>query len=155
MQHRDTIQRIASAYDLPWALVEAIVMTESSGHADAYRYEPHYQYLVGSDLSVTEQVGQQISWGLMQVMGAVAREVGFRGWFPALCVPETGLLYGCKHIKRFYDRYKNWQDAISSYNQGSPRKNADGRYLNQSYVDTVLRYWDSIDTAIPLKESEA
>lgn len=151
----DLIKRVAAAHDLPWALVQAVVMTESSGNTWAYRYEPHYRYLVGSDLAVTEQVGQQTSWGLMQVMGAVARELGFTGWFPALCAPETGLLYGCKHLRRAYDRYQHWQNAISTYNQGSPRKTYDGQYANQPYVDVVLRYWDALDNSVPLKESEA
>lgn len=147
------IRAAAAKYSLPWALVKAIVHTESSGNPWAYRYEPHYKYLVGSNLRVTEQVGQQTSWGLMQVMGAVAREHGFTGWFPELCQPALGLEYGCRHLKRYADQYGHWHDVIASYNAGSPRKVGE-QYVNQSYVDKVLRAWDQYDQSPPIKETE-
>jgi soluble lytic murein transglycosylase-like protein len=148
------IQQVAEAHGLPWQGVKAIVYVESSFNPWAYRYEPHYQYLVGTNLRVTEQVGQQTSWGLMQVMGAVAREYGFTGWFPELCQPEVGLEYGCKHFKRYADRYGNWIEAIAAYNAGSPRKAGD-QYVNQSYVDKVLRAWNQYDPMVSIKETEA
>ncbi|HEY6442754.1 MAG TPA: hypothetical protein VIY66_05375, partial [Candidatus Acidoferrales bacterium] len=44
----------------------------------------------------TEEIARSISWGLMQVMGQVAREHGFTGKFlSALCNPSLGLDIGC------------------------------------------------------------
>jgi hypothetical protein len=64
--------------------------------------------------------GQQSSWGLMQVMGAVAREFGFRGlYLSALCDPATNVTVGgavlAGHVK--------WSDgdvakALGAYNAG-------------------------------------
>jgi soluble lytic murein transglycosylase-like protein len=41
-----------------------------------------------------------MSFGLMQVMGEVARERGFKGKFlSALCDPEIGVPIGCEYLK--------------------------------------------------------
>ena len=82
---------------LPWELVYAICQVESSLNPTATRHEPHYRWLVGDNetMSPTERQGQMTSWGLMQVMGAVARELGHIGPFEDLLHPPTGLFYGC------------------------------------------------------------
>lgn len=151
------IKSLAPQYKLPWELVAAIVWTESNCNTWAYRYEPQYKYLLGSEetLTATERAGQMISWGLMQVMGGVAREHGFKGWFPMLCEPTVGLTYGCLHLAKFKTRYpSSWSDVIASYNAGRPVFR-DGAYMNQGYVDKVLARWESFDLPIPLKETEA
>ena len=129
--------------ELPIACVKAVCLVESSLNQWAYRYEPQYKYVVGAaeSLSATERTGQMISWGLMQVMGGVARERGWTGPLPQLCDPVVGLKFGMLHLRKFYAKYQNWPDALASYNAGSPRKGADGKYFNQSYVDKVLRAW--------------
>ncbi len=86
----------------------------------------------------TESTLQRFSWGLMQVMGSVAREYGMLGPLIKLTIPDVGLLYGCKHFKNFVKRYGNIPDAVSSYNQGSPIKSVKG-YKNQEYVDKVMK----------------
>lgn len=147
------IQACAAEYRLPWELVKAICQVESSMNPWAIRHEPGYRWLVGDSHEETEHMGQKTSWGLMQVMGAVAREYGFTGHFPRLCVPIVGLEYGCKHLAKFHDRYKTWPEAIVSYNAGRPVK-IDGRYRNQEYLDKVLREWAALESPIPLKETE-
>jgi len=142
--------------ELPLACVKAVCFAESSFNEWAYRYEPRYKWLVGADenLTPTERTGQMISWGLMQVMGGVAREHGYTGDLPKLCAPMVGLQYGMLHLRKFFAKYQNWPDALASYNAGSPRKGTDGKYLNQTYVDKVLRYWATFEKQIPLKETE-
>lgn len=135
----------AKQHGLPWHLVHAVCQVESSFNPWAYRYEGHYRWLVGEPLSATEQVAQRMSWGLMQVMGAVAREYGMTGPLTTLLDPVTGLQYGCRHLARFFDRHRNWPDAISAYNRGAPRKYDDGRYLNQGYVDAVTLAWHALE----------
>jgi soluble lytic murein transglycosylase-like protein len=88
----------AAAHSLDAALVCAVVEQESSWNARAMRYEPFFRtrYVARLGLSPTEEIARSISWGLMQVMGQVAREHGFDGRFlTALCDPETGLDIGC------------------------------------------------------------
>ena len=83
-------------------LVKAVVEQESSWNPEAYRYEPAFfeHYIVPLNLKdATEANGRAISWGLMQVLGEVAREVGYSGEFlTSLLTPEIGLEYGCRHL---------------------------------------------------------
>lgn len=138
---------------LPIECVMAVCMVESSLNPWAYRYEPSYKWLVGQDLSASERCGQMISWGLMQVMGGVAREHGFTGPYPALCDPMTSLRYGMLHLRKFWAKYQNWPDTLASYNAGRPVR-IDGKYQNQAYIDKVLKWWNQYETHVPLKESE-
>jgi Transglycosylase SLT domain len=80
------------------ALVCAIVEQESAWDAHAIRYEPAFRtrYVAPLALPPTEEIARSMSWGLMQVMGQVAREHGFAGKFlSALCEPAAGLDIGC------------------------------------------------------------
>ncbi|HUJ33269.1 MAG TPA: lytic transglycosylase domain-containing protein [Candidatus Acidoferrum sp.] len=89
---------VAGRRDLDAALVCAIVEQESSWDPLAIRYEPAFRtrYISALGLPPTEEVARSISWGLMQVMGQVAREHGFEGKFlSALCDPQIGLQIGC------------------------------------------------------------
>jgi soluble lytic murein transglycosylase-like protein len=88
----------AAAHELDPALVCAVVEQESAWDAHAIRYEPAFRsrYVAPLGLPPTEEVARSISWGLMQVMGQVAREHGFSGKFlSALCDPAVGLDIGC------------------------------------------------------------
>src|SRR5277367_2995490 len=89
---------IAYEHGLDPALVCAVVEQESAWDAHAIRYEPGFRarYVAPLGLPPTEEVARSISWGLMQVMGQVAREHGFSGKFlSALCDPAAGLDIGC------------------------------------------------------------
>ncbi|OCL26320.1 hypothetical protein U472_09940 [Orenia metallireducens] len=150
MNLRDIIEKKAKKHGIPTKLIAAIIKIESNGNTYATRYEPNYRWLYKVEEFAnhsmasfdTEENGQKTSWGLMQVMGAVARERGFKGdFFTELCDPLLGIEYGCKHLKHYYNRYGNWEDAVASYNAGSPRKDDNGAYVNQAYVDKVFGYW--------------
>src|ERR1700719_1325279 len=80
------------------ALVCAIVEQESAWDPHAIRYEPAFRtrYVAPLGLPPTEEVARSISWGLMQVMGQVARQHGFATKsLAALCEPAAGLAIGC------------------------------------------------------------
>lgn len=126
-------------------LVQAISSTESHHNPWAVRYEPFYKYLYFArehadrlGVSVdTEITMQKCSWGLMQIMGGVARELGYGGPMPQLCDPSLSLKYGIMHLKSKLVKYGIESDAVSAYNQGSPRKTPGMMYQNQGYVDKV------------------
>jgi soluble lytic murein transglycosylase-like protein len=93
-----TARATAARHNLDTSLVCAVCEQESSWNPWATRYEAAFRirYVAPLRLPVTEEVTRSISWGLMQVMGQVAREAGFRGEFlPELCDPATGLEWGC------------------------------------------------------------
>jgi hypothetical protein len=93
------LARAAAAYhELDPALVCAIIEQESAWNTYAIRYEPGFRtrYVAPLHLPSTEEIARSISWGLMQVMGQVAREHGFDGKFlSSLCDPALGLDLGC------------------------------------------------------------
>jgi len=164
---KDEIVQISTDLGVSPQLVLAIAQVESNLNLFAYRFEPLYRYvwnckkdkpfrklsrveavcvrhpegfssLYGSKDS--EWVFQKTSWGAMQVMGAVARENGYRGELSKLCSME-GVRYGIIHLRNYLRRY-SLDDAISSYNAGSPRKVA-GKYANQNYVNKVKTIMES------------
>lgn len=142
------IRQAAFNHGLPSALVEAIVEVESGGEIYAARYEPGYRWTVpkakrpANCTQTTEDIMQCTSIGPMQVMGAVARELGHAGWLGMLHSWDQGLDYGCAHLSRLKARYfgrYGWPGVVAAYNSGSPRKSEKtGLWVNQQYVDKIL-----------------
>ena len=143
--HKDLIVVMSNKHLLNPNLVSAIVETESSFNTDAIRYEPKYPYLLAPDVYAvknkitvqTEAELQKFSWGLMQVMGAVAREHGYDGYLHRLCRPELGLEYGCLHFAKYLRKYNDIKKAISAYN-GGPGAIKGDRFKNEKYVNKVM-----------------
>src|ERR1700734_4345113 len=76
-----------------------MIEQESAWDPHAMRYEPGFRlrYVAPLRLPPSEEIARLISWGLMQVMGQVAREHEFSGKFlSALCDPATGIDVGCR-----------------------------------------------------------
>jgi len=103
-------RRAAIAQSLDPALVCAVVEQESAWNPWAMRYEPLFfaKYVAilytNNKVSSSEAYARGFSWGLMQVMGQVARESGFDALFlSALCDPEQGLAIGCKVLRKKFD----------------------------------------------------
>lgn len=139
------IKAVSQKYGLDPDLVWSIVKTESSANTWAVRFEPNYKWLwypreTAEKYQITYDtmvILQKCSFGPMQVMGALAYELGFDGLPHMLCQPEIGIEFGCKNLKRLFTKYDNESDVIAAYNAGSPRKTAGGMYQNQQYIDKV------------------
>ncbi|WP_421793441.1 transglycosylase SLT domain-containing protein [Hydrocarboniphaga effusa] len=156
----------ADRWSIPRELVLAICKTESSFDPFAMRFEPDYRYLFDTrakkpyrvraedmstdrapadfqapaGLAVTahsEWIAQQTSFGLMQTMGAVAREYGFEGYLTALCDPYFSCDIGCRLladlVRRNFAKY-GWPGVLSAYNTGTATSK-DGK----AYSDKVFR----------------
>lgn len=145
-------------------LLAGLVQQESGGCATAVRYEPDFIYLWDvvrampfrvvrpsphaapeEFPTLTGGVHRQLEWtlqkcsiGAAQVMGAVAREMGYAGYYLTdLCEPNLGIEYGAKKLASLLWRYEE-NEALSAYNAGTPTS------VNvESYVTKVLRYRDS------------
>ena len=99
-------RRIAASNALDPALVCAVIEQESSWNPCAMRYEPAFfgRYVAplytNNKINATEAWARGFSWGLMQVMGQVAREHGFLAaehpFLSELCDPEQGIAVGCR-----------------------------------------------------------
>lgn len=137
------IEEGASKHGLEPDWVAACIMTETNGNMFAVRYEPAFKYLYTPriyaeklNLSVeTEETCQKMSWGYMQVMGAVCRELGFQGHIPQVLDPSINIDLGCKKIQNLMNKYGDIFQAIAAYNAGSVRKTAGGFFVNQKHVD--------------------
>jgi soluble lytic murein transglycosylase-like protein len=114
---------IAIRHELDPALVCAVVEQESAWDPHAIRYEPAFRarYISPLGLAPTEEIARSISWGLMQVMGQVARELGFAGNFlSALCDPGIGLDTGCTALAAKLSRADgNVSRALTLWNGGA------------------------------------
>lgn len=142
------LNQVAEKYGLDPNLVLAIISHETNGKTFKTRYEPKWTYLYQPEVfahglfitAATEIIHQSMSWGLMQIMGSVARCYGFEDDLPRLTDPNLGIEYGCQHLKKKLDIHNgNEMDAIASYNAGTAVKLPSGQYSNQDYVDSVVK----------------
>ena len=120
-------RRIAFAHNLDPALVCAVIEQESAWDPWAVRYEPGFLsryvaplYTAGK-LSATEAYTRSMSWGLMQVMGQVAREAGFEETSLAeLCDPFIGVDWGCRLLSARVAKAKgDIATALLAWNGGA------------------------------------
>lgn len=154
----NSINIAAKRHDVDRFLLASIISVESSGNTTAVRFEPEFKWLLtpekyARELKITkktEEIMQKTSWGLGQVMGSVARELGHEGDLAELCNPEMGAHYTAKKIRSLMDKYEGIEDVVSSYNQGSPRSNPLGKYNNQGYVNKVMNKYNSLMDALDI-----
>lgn len=116
----DMAKAAATANGLDPSLICAIIEQESGWNTWAIRFEPaFYSKYVPRNLNPTEATSRAFSWGLMQIMGEVAREEGFSGFLPSLCDPTIGLAAGIKHFKtRMALAHGNVSGALQFWNGG-------------------------------------
>lgn len=141
-------QELAGFTKVDPKLLYAIARVESSLDPNTARYEPGWKYHLDTAIWArklgitrdTEKVLQSISWGLMQVMGTVAREHGFDRHLTELTNPTYNVTIAIRKIEQLQDKYDSREEVISAYNQGWPRKNEDGNFVNYRYVNTVMGF---------------
>ena len=93
--YEDLIQEAAGTFDLDPALIRAVMQTESS-------FNP----------TVVSRVGAR---GLMQLMPALAEEMGVRDSFD----PRENIMGGARYLRELLDRFRgNVRLALASYNAG-------------------------------------
>jgi soluble lytic murein transglycosylase-like protein len=123
----DLARHIAAEHSLDPQLVCAVVEQESAWNPWAVRYESGFLsryvaplYTAGK-LSATEAYTRAMSWGLMQVMGQVAREFGFKGTsLSELCDPPAGIEFGCRILSARLARAKgDVPAALLAWNGGA------------------------------------
>ena len=116
-------RQTSEAYGLDFALVAAVVEQESSWNPWALRFEPAFyeRYMKGiTTISDTERHSRAFSWGLMQTMGQVCREFGFKGEFLSmLSDPTAGLDIGCRILKsKLASHPSSVESGLLSWNGG-------------------------------------
>ncbi len=119
------------------ALVKAVIRQESNFIPTAYRFEPHLR---------------EASYGLMQTLESTARLLGFTGDPIRLFNPSLSIKYGTEYLRDLMAKFGgNIKDTLSGYNGGPGSVRRGGPYHNQSYVDSVYKYYQYYKTQDILK----
>jgi soluble lytic murein transglycosylase-like protein len=133
-KYDNLIKAIAQEEGVNPALVKGIIGAESAFKAGAILWEPSHS-------RIRQEGDTDASRGLMQVTEGAAKTVGYAGsqTFDLLMLPQVGVRYGIKVLKRFLDNpYANFYkgppqpgqvplhqprvtDAVAAYNMGYPR----------------------------------
>lgn len=140
-------------------LLGGLICQESGGDTWSTRPEPYFRWVLGRKVEqlpplrrllpqwrTPEQDAymQRISFGLCQVMGAVARELGLSGYLTRLCDPYVGIFYGAKHLARQLKRCNgDIRQALLRYNGGG----------NREYPDKVLVWADRLKSCAARMET--
>jgi len=146
------IEAAAKEHGLSWKLLAAIANQESAGQPYAVRYEPKWKYFYNPGFYAkknavtveTERTCQMMSWSYCQIMGAVARELGYEGPMPRLCDATLNFKFAALKLVSIMKKFPAMDSAISAYNAGTPQKGSDGKFLNQHYVSNVIGFIDQI-----------
>jgi soluble lytic murein transglycosylase-like protein len=141
------LRRICSEKSLDQALLEAIIEAESAWNPNAMRFELSFPYIENPKLYArrnkitpkTEHYLQKFSWGLCQIMGCTARGLGYMGPLVQLIDPEINLQMMAKYVLDRCMKYPFVDKQIAAYNAGSVQLTETGQFINQNYVDKVLK----------------
>lgn len=142
-EHRyDYLVRSAGfTHGVPQPLIKAVIGAESGYDPKAFRAEPAIF---------------DASRGLMQLLEKTSRSLGFRGDVNMLFDPSVNIDLGSQLLTENYKHARAgkpeapagelWEIALSAYNAGWSRerpndakRDRDGSFVNQPYVDKVLR----------------
>jgi soluble lytic murein transglycosylase-like protein len=128
-----SVTQCALKFGLRPELVAAVCEQESDWNTWAIRFEPAFEtrYIKPAlpSAPTTREITKAMSFGLMQIMGEVAIELGWNGKFlTELCDPATGVLYGCKKLQKCFLAHRDDSPSLLAYNGGG----------NFSYPDQVL-----------------
>jgi hypothetical protein len=105
------------------------------------------------NISVATEISMQFtSWGLGQVMGYTARDMGYQGYLTELLIPAEGLYWSAQvlasktYLPTGKKRYESIKSVIASYNRGSVKMKDDNQFefVNQVYVDKVWGYYEQL-----------
>jgi soluble lytic murein transglycosylase-like protein len=141
---RDIVQS-AREHGVDANLLEALVVTESSGRADAFRFEPkYYDRYLKNNPEYAGEIPRRVasSYGLVQIMLPTARALGFKQQPEYLFVPTVNLYFGAKELARLI----TWAGgdipkALEGYNGGT---GSVGSLQTQRYAAKVIKKWDEI-----------
>jgi soluble lytic murein transglycosylase-like protein len=119
--YRDAIAIAANKYELDPQLVEAVVLQESAGKADAFRQEPAFwSRYCARDPRFADEEPRRIasSYGLMQVMYTTALDHGYAGAPEGLFDIPTNLDIGCRILAKLKRRFTTPDLYLAAYNGG-------------------------------------
>lgn len=128
-EYRDLVRTFAEKHHIPAELIVATVIVESHWDPNAKRYEP--------------KLGEY-SMGLGQILPSTARLYGYQGETDWLLGAFNNLDWTAYILRQLWSLYDNVTDVVAAYNAGTPRRKADGTYINQAHVSKVMKQYMSL-----------
>lgn len=136
------ILKYAKEYELIPKIVAGVVWQESKGDHFAVRFEPLFyeKYIKNKPLTgyvpksgipteETERHLRSYSFGLMQIMGATARDFGYSAqYLTQLVRAKDNIRVGCLILKTYIDRAGSIKGGLLRYNGGG----------DPSYPDKIM-----------------
>lgn len=117
---------VSASMSLPPGLLQAVCATESGLRPEIIHHDD----------------GSEDSIGLCQVQLSTARDLGFKGASSELLSPAVNAGLAGRYLRHQLDRYQgNVAKAVSAYNLGTYRGNAQGIPINKKYVHRVFSAW--------------
>lgn len=99
------MQYYAEKYDVPYSLVLALVETESSFRED-----------IGNEKVLGGAEGGPRYYGYMQLSHQNCVNAAIEGIDAH--TPEGNIEWGCKLLKRYYDKYESWEASVMCFKHG-------------------------------------
>lgn len=123
MSYRKYMMKWGIELGIEPAVIASIIGRESLGEAN----------------QVTTESNGAIAYGLMQILGDTLTMLGFDGKPSEALDPETNIKYGTQYLNYQFQRYRTSRDMIAAFNSGTVKRKSNGTYVNQDYVDTVVK----------------
>jgi soluble lytic murein transglycosylase-like protein len=102
----EIVEKYAAQFAVPATWIHAVIQTESGGNPEAYRPEPQID---------------DASYGLMQLLYATARGLGYRDAPEGLFDPDTNIYWGVHLLAELRRQHGTDPRRIySAYNSGRP-----------------------------------
>ncbi len=150
---RSSIMKTSQEYGVNPYWMMAIIMKESGGNPNLYRYEPNFHYFykpqvfaLAHHISLqTEIMSQKTSWGLGSICGGLARELGYQGLLHELLNPDVNIKYiglYLQHLKK-YSLVKDDIFSMYNYGPGGLHKNLNPEYVNGVNAELYKITYDS------------
>lgn len=138
------IAAAAAEHDLSPGLLTAQVLVESSGHADAFRFEPGIAAQLAAGrlkpkYMPTNPAVRRVasSYGLLQILYVTACDYGFVDAPERLFIPDVGLRFGAAHMSAMLRKAEgDYTRALCAYNGGWGAVMT-LPYRTQAYADKV------------------
>lgn len=150
----EKIIEASKLYGIDQIFLSALIQTESGGNQYAFRYEPDFSNVhpipklqnLWKVPAPTVLMMQKCSYGIAQVMGATAIDLGLLKescpWPTLLFDPEVCMKYCCKLVLQKMKIYGKEPSLLyASYNAGTPKKLASGVFKNQQNVDRFDKFY--------------
>ena len=151
------IHDAATVYHLDPDLFEALVICESAGHADAFRFEPQYaiRYHMAEKFPLWPVRATAASYGLTQIMFPTVVEFGYTGPPEGLFEPRLNLDYGGRYLHACLEWAiqvtapppEQQLSALAAYNGGRNSAQRPPRPKNIAYA---LRIREIMATLAPM-----